>query len=291
MPGQRLSYLFEQVFGTPEQYPYVRGFRPAGQPDSALTLLLFVFDSNLPCGAEEHGPGALLQALAQGKIGDAEVSRLIQLSKEAAQNKCVLGLNGKEMKFEPNNTIRVVLLHHHPVAEWKAKKVQLQRSQESWTRWFTSPVAAVIDWWESANEAAMKLVGADEFLEGCFSASIQLILFGHQHNPYRRAVVMEGNAGVTGPFGETKNLRAFCCPTTLAVSEYGNGFYLFDFMDNNNFSMDFYLSRPSEENLPMPFSRIAAKSDVFKLSELSPEELESAYTAPPPLVLRPNSEV
>lgn len=114
----------------------------------------------------------------------------------------------------------------------------------------------------------VKLEGAEKFLEGCLEVGVQLVLFGHNHRPYRRAVVSKD---------KTKSLRAFCCPTTLEESKEGNGFYLFDFMDKDTISLDFYVSRPSTGG-QMPFTRIAEESGLFKLSELSEEEMMTAHT-------------
>jgi hypothetical protein len=202
---------------------------------------------------------------------------LIRLSTQLAKQRRGPGLTGEEVRFDPNNTVRIALLHHHPVVTLEAEQDQLRRTQGHWSRWLTDPTGAYRDAKMSATASATKLEGADEFLFGCFKAGIQLVLFGHDHHAYRRAVVWEEEKGVTGSFGETKSFRAFCCPTTLE-SEAENGFYVFDFLDKNTVSIDFYLSRQSDDNVQLPFSRIIDESGERKLSELSPKELSSKYT-------------
>ncbi|HKE93164.1 MAG TPA: metallophosphoesterase [Povalibacter sp.] len=274
LPGQRLSHSFEEILGTKDEYPYVVGFRPPNQPSTALTLLFFVFDSNLPNGPEGSSLQARFNALAEGSISREETYRLDQLAREAAQNCEVPDLQGERMEFSPDNTVRIALLHHHPVAELKAEQAERRRNDASRFRWFTSPIASVKDRSLALSERAMKLKGADDFLRQCFSSGIQLILFGHQHFPYRRVIALDEK---DGPFGKARYMRAFCCPTTLERSEHGNGFYVFDFPDNKSFTMDFHVSAVDGNRTSGPFSRIAEKSGRYDLTELLPQESELLY--------------
>lgn len=271
VPGQRLSHMFEEILGTNPEYPYVVGFRPPNQPDTALTLLFFVFDSNLPNGPEKDNPLARLNALSEGNISAEDIYRLGQLATEAAEKKKVPNLAGGTIEFDPTNTVRIALLHHHPVAELKAEQAELRRDGAPLSRWLTNPMASFKDRTLALKQGAMKLQGAHGFLRQCFLSGIQLILFGHQHLPYRRVVSFgEGD----GAFGKARYMRAFCCPTTLERSLHGNGFYVFDFLDNKSFTIDFYVSPVDRNNTSMPFARIAEKSGRFDFTELSPQESE-----------------
>ena len=272
LPRQINTNLFEKVLETPDNYPYVRGFRPPGCEETDLTLLLFVFDSTL---THENEPGfSRIDAIAQGIIKDEEISKLVEDSKKIAKEKKVKDLDNSPINFCPGNTIRIALLHHHPVVKNEAEQLELRRSNRRTFEYFTDPLGIC----KSIKETTTKLRGADNFLRGCFRAGIQLILFGHHHHRYRRAVVAANEKAGSSPFGLTTKLRAFCCPTTLELSNEGNGFYLFDFIDKDTVSLDVYVSLPSNTKLQIPFNRIAQESGKFKLCELSTEEAKSAYT-------------
>ena len=106
IPGQRLSNLFENILGIERQYPYVVGYQPSNQPGKSdgppLTLLFFVFDSNLPEGSRHNNiVKDRIDSIAQGYISDEDTSQLGNLAKQAAKKKIVQGLDGKEIKFEP----------------------------------------------------------------------------------------------------------------------------------------------------------------------------------------------
>jgi 3',5'-cyclic AMP phosphodiesterase CpdA len=277
VPGQRLSGLFEEVLGKhAEQYPYLVGFRPPGQPETSLTLLLFGFDSNLPAGAKGVGLEDVKNRLARGRINSEEVTRMVNLARAAAENNVVKDLNGRELKFDPKNTVRVALLHHHPVARWETEETEMRTSEEGAMRWLTHPIASLKSAMKAVDEEGMSLEGANDFLSGCFLTGIQLILFGHRHYPFRRAVVTAEKA-VGSIFGETDSLRAFCCPTTLQFSKFGNGFYLFDFLERDTVDIGFYVSRIGADNVARPFSRVADQSGKFKLSQISDEERRTSY--------------
>ncbi|MEI7997000.1 MAG: metallophosphoesterase [Methylococcaceae bacterium] len=274
IPGQRLSNLFENILGIERQYPYVVGYQPSNQPGKSdgppLTLLFFVFDSNLPEGSRHNNiVKDRIDSIAQGYISDEDTSQLGNLAKQAADKKRVLGLDGKEMEFEPRNTIRIALLHHHPVAEKNADEARDRRKSAPFYRWVTNPSDSIKDRKLAFDKNAMKLEGAARFLEQCLASGIQLILFGHQHFQYRRVI----------SFVEKQDhfIRAFCCPTTLEKYKHGNGFYVFDFLDKKTFSIDFYVSAVDVNNKSMPFSRIAEKSGQFDFAKLSPGESEFLY--------------
>jgi hypothetical protein len=286
IPGQRLSNTFEQVLGTPYPYPYLRAFRPANQPPESLTLLVFVFDSSLPEGATGKSPQELVDSLAKGWIRQAEVDQMTELARQAAMSETAEAVDGSKIKFKRDNTVRIALLHHHPVARFVPP--ELQQPQPTFWSALRHPIESVKAAFARREEAGMVLDGADAFLAGCFNAGIQVVLFGHLHKPYRRAVMLadgpraDANPELNGPrtnerFGPITHLRTFCCPTTLERSEHGNGFYLFDFMDKEAFAIHYYLSRPGDDGSVVPFSRISDASGQFALGQLTDEEKRMSY--------------
>ena len=256
VPGQKLSYLFEDVLGTPRPYPYLRAFRPPTWDKTELTLLFFVFNSNLPVGQERPFLDGFIDALSQGRIGEPEVREAVRLARDAKAQGRAPAFNGEFIEFDPENSVSIALLHHHPVAKHGAVESG-------------SPVkdflAGKLGYRRRMDEA-MKLVGADFFLDGCLEAGIRLVLFGHNHYRYQRLVQCNT---------PSKALRAFCCPTTLELSEkHGNGFYVFDFPDKDTFAVHFYVS-PMVKGSPLAFSH--SESREFRLDDFSPDEIAAAY--------------
>jgi Calcineurin-like phosphoesterase len=285
IPQQRLSDSFEDALDTPRPYPYVRCFRPAGRTAEELTLLLFVFDSTL--SHEDEKDISAAEKTARGHLKDEDIKGLLELSRHVAEQSCALDLNGAQMKFDPKNSIRIALLHHPPVAS--------QESEERVAPTFlANPIAALSDRWRQTKEAASTLLGADKFLKACFSAGIQLVLSGHDHRAYQRLVVPiardagaepkpqhpDDVTGVMSPFGLTRSLRTFCCPTTLEASGDENGFYVFDFMDKDKVSLGLYVSKRSGQETLTPFDRHVERSGEFNLSEVSDQDKAFAYKLP-----------
>ena len=93
------------------------------------------------------------------------------------------------IKFKPEKTVRIALLHHHPVAP--AKVVYKDGAPAP-----SSFLAKVKDFFlgtESVEPAStydelMKMHNQDVFLRGFFACGVQLVLFGHQHMPYWRLI-------------------------------------------------------------------------------------------------------
>lgn len=286
IPGQRLSNAFEQVLGTPYPYPYLRAFRPANQKPDSLTLLVFVFDSSLPEGATGKSPKELSDSLAKGWIRQAEIDQMTELARQAAKSEKAVAVDGSTIEFKRDNTVRIALLHHHPVPSFVPPEQQ-QPEPTSWRK-LQHPIKTLKAAFARGEKASMVLEGADALLTGCFNAGIQLVLFGHIHKPYRRAVILgDGPRAAPNPepnatrtiesFGRVMNLRTFCCPTTLERSKDGNGFYIFDFMDKETFAVHYYLSRPGEHGSVLPFSRVSDASGQFALGQLTDEEKRMSY--------------
>ncbi|SEP41542.1 3',5'-cyclic AMP phosphodiesterase CpdA [Rhodospirillales bacterium URHD0017] len=260
IPGQRLSRLFEDTLGTTYPYPYLKAFQAPRQGDNPLTLLFFVFDSNLPAGAENASYDATVNALSQGNISEAEVEEAVRLACEARKQGQAPSFRGDLIKFDPKHSVSIALLHHHPVAKYAPKSPAAPAFPSK--EWLSSAFGV-----DKRKEEAMKLKNADVFLEGCLAAGIQIVLFGHNHYPYQRAVQLAD---------PPKALWAFCCPTTLEPCEHGNGFHVFDFVDGNTLSLDFYLSQ-ADKGTPGPFTRLASRSGKFNLTKLTEAELATAY--------------
>jgi 3',5'-cyclic AMP phosphodiesterase CpdA len=263
-PGQRRSSLFEKVLETTYPYPYLAAFQPSRQDQDPfpLTLLFLLFDSNLVDGAEGRSIGARIDSLSKGRITQADVERGVTLVRAAMKDGEAPSFRGGDdiIKFDPENSVRIALLHHHPVA----------RLLEPARPFTEDPLKALARMFgvDRRKDEAMKLEGADLFLEGCFEAGIQLILFGHKHYPYRRVVRYRDSL---------KGLLAFCCPTTLELSKHGNGFHILDFMDRDTFSFDFYLSR-MPNGVSTPFDRCARLSGKFQLNkEFTEDEFKEAH--------------
>jgi hypothetical protein len=125
IPGQRRSGLFEEVLKTRWPYPYVVGYRPPRQQKNveSLTLLFFVFDSGLPDCPETTNLKGRLRAIARGSLVRGDIDEFKKLASDAVQNKSVPDLYGEKIEFNPQKTIRIAVLHHHPfLLSWALKK-------------------------------------------------------------------------------------------------------------------------------------------------------------------------
>jgi 3',5'-cyclic AMP phosphodiesterase CpdA len=278
--GQRLSVLFEEVLGTPVNYPYVVGYRPPAKEEEkdSLTLLFFVFDSSLPEGRESSDVEGWARAISRGYIGKEEVAKAFtELAKKVATQGNVLGLNREVLDLNPEHTIRIATLHHHPVVTAKADVERAHREQSLWRRFSRDPLGELRLVKKSIESSLMMMDGADEFLRGCFDAGIQLLLFGHQHLPYHRLIVPEDRRVVASPFGDANAIHAFCCPSTMEYSAPNNGFYVFDFFDKTKVSMDSFVSMRNSRGDSLPFTRDPDTSCILNLDAPSDEDFKSAY--------------
>ena len=264
VPNQHINYTFEEVLGTTDHYPYVVGYRPPNRVKEidSLTLLFLVFDSTLPEGRESNDVKSWAQAIAQGRIGSEEILEAKNLIRAAVENKMIKGLSGEELEFDPSNTVRIAVLHHHPVVTPSADQETARRNKLGPVR---RQLERLLSSKKDLDAELMKMNGADEFLRGCLSTNIQLILFGHQHFPYQRLIKPDCAAEVRGPFGPIKAIHAFCCPTTLEFTAPANGFYVFDFIDKTNLTMDSYVSTRDRRGNSMGFDcdfRVSQKIDL-----------------------------
>lgn len=263
IPGQIASRTFEEVLETPPSYPYVVGYRPHQSADT-LTILFFVFDSNLPkCPKPTDIPGRI-SATAHGMIEPEEISKALGEARSIAQNRSVKGLNGQYLAFDPAKTIRIAILHHHPFVTIEAEK----EAQDRIEGFFRHPVKTLKRAWRSHESFIVEMDNADDFLQGCLDIGIQLVLFGHQHDQYYRIVRQEGRISIDTPFGASPAaIHGFCCPSALEHTEPENGFYVFDFLDEKTVSFDFYSSKRNEKGESGLFARVAEKSRSINLSD------------------------
>jgi 3',5'-cyclic AMP phosphodiesterase CpdA len=215
LPLQTRSDAFETVLGTPDQYPYVVGFRPRKYPnsDSSPALLFFVFDST-PSMVVSYNPLALLaprrfkpwEVTARGRLEAAACRDLVDFSRKVQSDKTVKTLDGADMRINFDTCIRIAVLHHHPM--------------------------------DNRNTTLME--NRNQFIEYCFRAGIDLILFGHDHRQYIKYLDGYGPHDVLS-VGNPHRVYFFCCPSTSEFSSK-NGFYIFDFWwDNKRAGFDFSL--------------------------------------------------
>lgn len=264
--GQKANALFEEVFTRPTRprtsYPYVIGYRPrmtADDDDSnPLTLLFFVFDSNLcEAPASLDVPGRI-RSIARGEVTDQDLRDAFHLAQDASGKSVVQDLYGRDLKFDPGKTIRIAALHHHPVTSEEMKK------ERDWTH----PVRTFRSFWKEIDQTLMAMEGQDEFLAGCLYAGIQLVLFGHEHDAYYRVAAKKGFPVVKTPFGEMPAvLHCFCCPSTLECEASANGFYIFDFWDEKRLLVDLFLSERDADRVSMPFFAAEKKRRSIDLSK------------------------
>jgi 3',5'-cyclic AMP phosphodiesterase CpdA len=196
----------ESVFQIRDQYPYLVGFRrPAQRADANLpTILLYVFDSTLTGDiAGSHNPQ---KRIARGIVTDQDCEWLESRPEELRRTKSVLDLEGEALAIDYENTIRVALLHHHPVIKQKNSVFQFF-NKNSWSI----------------------MENADRFVEACFKAEVDLVLFGHEHENYNETQEREI---IETTKTRVHTIRFICCPSTLEYSEAKNGYYTIDFNAN-----------------------------------------------------------
>jgi hypothetical protein len=278
--GQRLNSLFEDVLQTHRGYPYWVGYRPHREVDNpkALTLLFVVFDSTLPEGREGIAPNDWAGAVAQGEVRAAELDEALELLNGLLEpdEKKIARLGGGEMTFDPANTIRIALLHHHPVekAVLPPETDVAKRSVfETVGDFLASPLRAK----SKLEKRLMAMSGSDVFLRGCFRCGVQLVLFGHQHYPYQRLIRFTGANDFKSPFGVSRPyIRAFCCPTTLQYDAPAYGFYVFDFPTASAFEWTMFAAEPEPGFSASPLRRKDGR-EIHFATEPSDKEAKEQY--------------
>lgn len=196
----------ESVFHIRDQYPYVVGFRrPAQRADANLpTILFYVFDSTVTGDiARSLNPQ---KRIARGIVTYQDCEWLESMPDILRRAKSVPDLGGETLAIDYENTIRVALLHHHPVIKQKNSIFQFF-NKSSWSI----------------------MENADRFVDTCFKAEVDLVLFGHEHEnhnePQQREIIETNGTRV-------HSIRFVCCPSTTEYSEKKNGYYTIDFNAN-----------------------------------------------------------
>nr|QEO74111.1 hypothetical protein [uncultured bacterium] len=274
LAGQRSSSVFEEMLDTHKGYPYVVGFRPPNWDSTALTILFFVFDSNLhEVPAFTDAPGRL-HSIAQGIVELEEIdSGFDELAKKVAVSGQVEGLRGEMLKIDIGNTIRVAVLHHHPFISAEEER-EARKNLSIWR----NPVKSFKQARGKYDASLVAMRNSEAFLRGCFRAGIQLILFGHQHDPYYRPVCrVDGANKMITHFGEMPSvIHGFCCASALEHTEQENGFYVLDFFENRQLVVDFYSSKRSKGQSG-EFLRVAEKSRVLDLSTHEVDKADATW--------------
>lgn len=215
----------EEIFEIEQRDFYVVGYRPAqvGSFAPVPTILFFVFDST--------PPGHVLRNMitgrtAQGFISPGILRNFWREAKRLVTEKKVRGFDGNFFDFEPENSIRIAVLHHHPVAKQKRsvwEKVKSKVVKPKWTQ----------------------IINSREFRQYCFLVGIHLVLFGHEHENY----IFEEPFPVSlnslekpadTPFGRPHNIVYLCCPSTSEYKSNKNGFFIIDFYKNKEVKIKLY---------------------------------------------------
>lgn len=234
-------------------YPYVDVFQMSKDEEAPPTLLFFVFDSNLK---KTPKLGDLAGAFARGQITEEDLVRFKELVKEASQGKAK-DKDGKDYEFDKANTIRIALLHHHPIS------IPFKRS-------------GIVGWlkgmFQNAEEWTTALDGSENFLRACYESGIQLVLFGHNHHQHYQTwrpkdsyepdepevpfVLQLRDKADENEFGDVSQpLHLFCCPSTLEINATPNGFYIFDIHDKTRITWQLYSKDFDEAKDLKPFLR------------------------------------
>lgn len=213
-PTQGPSINLEKVFNTPQTYPYVVGFRDQEVKDNAeeRAVIFFIFDSTASLGETAVSQMNPAYRIARGRIEDAECRWLVKQALKITADTTVPCLYGGKLPVDYQSCVRVAVLHHHPIS------ASGTASEGFWT-------------FMENNEA---------FVEACFTAGVDIVLFGHQHELYYHLRRPEVSTVHTVLGQEQHPIHFFCCPSTSEYSEDENGFYVFTF-NHNDFTVDTYL--------------------------------------------------
>jgi predicted phosphodiesterase len=188
---QRPNRQLEEIFDISQTYPYVVGYRCG----PGCALIFFVFDSTPPAFIKGW---SWSRRIARGHLSFAECDRILDGAKNICSLKRVRDLSGEEIEIDPVNTIRIVLLHHHPMVDDETYPNKLTLMENS-----------------------------GYFVDCCRRAGINLVLFGHEHKKYNLKI--EPATGYLTPFGPPNDLNLLCCPSTLGFDEAEAGFYWIEF--------------------------------------------------------------
>ncbi|MEK6320820.1 MAG: metallophosphoesterase [Acidobacteriota bacterium] len=213
VPQQSGSILLEEVFGSSQRYPFAVAYRRSGTECEAGTLdaktdspavIFFVIDSTLV----QPGRRDFYNKVARGRIELGECSRIRELAAQIRATGETLDLNGNTVRVNYEASVRVALLHHHPVLPRELDEAGVSRFAKA-VRKFKAGVT--------------RMENSEPFIDACFDAGMNLVLFGHQHREYE---VVLGRTDAR--FNLPHSIRFYCCPSTSEYSEQKNGFNLID---------------------------------------------------------------
>jgi 3',5'-cyclic AMP phosphodiesterase CpdA len=212
VPTQEHSNIYENVLGTPNDYPYVVGYRRPGAPQTSAepALLFFAFDST-PSEAVSYkwigGYGtskfSLKKRFACGRLENRECRWLEDTVKDLIGSNQVKDLNGQTIPIDFNKCVRIAVLHHHPL--------------------------------DKSSTTLME--NSSLFIRYCFKAGIDLVLFGHDHKEFYWPEYTTQPSSLPS-VSSSQWLQFFCCPSTTEYSAK-NGFYVFDFY-TSHFTCELY---------------------------------------------------
>jgi predicted phosphodiesterase len=224
IPQQVGNSVVEDIFGTQKEYPYVVGCRRDGnqlEPDSSASnvkspaVIFFVIDSTLVQPDRKD----FYNKVARGRIELGECNRIRELAAMVRSTGEILDLDGKPILVDYDNSVRIAVLHHHPVLPGELNEAGVSRFARA-----VRKLKAGLTLMENANA----------LIDALFDAEIDLVLFGHQHHEYE-VVLARTNPRSRLPH----SIRFFCCPSTSEYSEPDNGFNLIE-VDTDTVRVEYY---------------------------------------------------
>lgn len=209
LPQQAGNSDLEKILATPREYPFVVGCRRLDNSTESASanhpaVILFVIDSTLvqPNRWDFH------HKLARGRIELGECNRIRELATKIRRDGEVTDLAGNTMHVDYDSSVRVALLHHHPVLPSELDETGI-----------TAFAKAV----RKLNAGLTLMENSNAFVDACFDAEIDFVLFGHQHREYE---VVRGRINPRTRLSQ--RIRFFCCPSASEYSETNNGFNLIE---------------------------------------------------------------
>jgi 3',5'-cyclic AMP phosphodiesterase CpdA len=224
IPQQSGNILLEEIFESSRKYPFVVAYqREATELESRASdasanspaVIFFVIDSTLV----QPSRWDFYNKTARGRIEVGECSSIKELAARIRATGEVLDLSGKTIHVNYDDSVRVALLHHHPVLPHEIDEAGISAYARSLRK-----IKAGLTLMENSKA----------FIDACFDARIDLVLFGHQHREYE---VVLGRKGTRLKLPHS--MRFFCCPSTTQYSEQKNGFNLID-LYTDRVQVDYY---------------------------------------------------
>lgn len=194
-PIQLRSSQLERTFGAPLSYPYLRAAKTA---DPLPDVVFFVFDStqnpDLLGGRLRFRPDL---RIARGLILPGDWQWLHRCMADIAARRPIPNIDGRgQVIVNPDNCVRIVALHHHPL---------------------TRDV-------NDMDSSQMTCENGVDFADNCQRAGVHLILFGHRHTYFPRRVPAHRQPT---QFGVAQPLHLVCAPTALEYKNPKPGYLIY----------------------------------------------------------------